>query len=129
MPLLLAIDAGTTSIKAGLYASDGSILALALEEYRLDTPSVDRVQLDPQVYWQACTRTVRRVVAQAGVQPRDLRAVGVSSQGETPVTIDWDGRPLYPAIVWLDNRAGEQAAKLSKEFSSRVYDVCGIQEV
>lgn len=128
MHLLLAIDAGTTSVKAGLFAPNGRMLALALEEYRLDTPTVERAQLDPQIYWQACVRTVRHVLDQAGVQARDIQALGVSSQGETTITLDREGLAIYPAIVWLDNRASDQAARLSKEFASQVYDVCGIQE-
>jgi xylulokinase len=129
MDLLLAIDAGTTSVKAGLFAPDGRIQALAREEYQLDTPSVERAQLDPQMYWQACVRTVRRVVEESGVRPSQIRALGVSSQGETTITLDRDGQAIYPAIVWLDNRAVDQAARLAKQFSSQVYDVCGVQEV
>ena len=113
MDLLLAIDAGTTSVKAGLFAPDGRMLALRREEYRLDTPSVERAQLDPQMYWQACVRTVRRVVEQAGVRPEQIHALGVSSQGETTITLGRDGQALYPALVWLDNRAVEQAAALA----------------
>jgi xylulokinase len=129
MDLLLAIDAGTTSVKAGLFAPDGHMLALSREEYRLDTPSVERAQLDPQMYWQACVRTVRRVVEQSGVCTDEIRALGVSSQGETTITLERDGQALYPAIVWLDNRATSQAARLAKQFSDRVYDVTGVQEI
>jgi sugar (pentulose or hexulose) kinase len=129
MDLLLAIDAGTTSIKAGLFAPDGRLLALSREEYRLDTPSVERAQLDPQIYWQACVRTVRRVIEESGVRPDEIRALGVSSQGETTITVDREGRAIYPALVWLDNRAVDQAAALAKQFADQVYDVCGVQEV
>jgi xylulokinase len=129
MDLLLAIDAGTTSIKAGLFSPDGHMLALSREEYRLDTPSVERAELDPQLYWQACVRTVRRVVEQSGVRADEIRSLGVSSQGETTITLEQDGQALYPAIVWLDNRATDQATRLAKQFSSQVYDVTGIQEI
>jgi sugar (pentulose or hexulose) kinase len=44
------------------------MLGLSREKYRLDTPSVGRARLDPQKYWQACLRTVRRSVEQAGVR-------------------------------------------------------------
>jgi xylulokinase len=129
MDLLLAIDAGTTSVKAGLFAPDGRMLALRREEYQLDTPSVERAQLDPQKYWQACVRTVRQVVEEAGVRPEQIRALGVSSQGETTITLDREGQAIYPAMVWLDNRAVDQAAALAKKFSDQVYDVCGVQEL
>ena len=129
MKILLGIDAGTTSVKAGLFASDGRMLGLSREEYRLETPSVERAQLDPQIYWEACIKTVGRAIDQAGVQPNDIQALGVSSQGETTITLDRSGNAIYPAMVWLDNRATAQAARLAERFSSQVYEVCGIQEI
>ena len=69
MELLLAIDAGTTSVKAGLFSPDGRCLGVGRQEYQLDTPAADRVQLDPEVYWQACVKTVREAIRQSGVTP------------------------------------------------------------
>jgi xylulokinase len=129
MDTLLAIDAGTTSVKAGLFSPDRRLLVAAREEYLLDTPSAERAQLDPRVYWQACINTVRQVIAQSRVNPREIRALCVSSQGETTISLGPQGQPLYPAMVWLDNRAGEQAARLAKQFSGNLYTVTGIPEM
>jgi sugar (pentulose or hexulose) kinase len=129
MDTLLAIDAGTTSVKAGLFSPDRRLLVAAREEYLLDTPSAERAQLDPRVYWQACINTVRQVVAQSEVNPGEIRVLCVSSQGETTISIGPQGQPLYPAMVWLDNRAGEQAAWLAKQFSGSLYTVTGIPEM
>jgi xylulokinase len=129
MDLLLGIDAGTTSVKAGLFSPDRQLLAVARQEYPLDTPLADRAELDPQVYWSACVQTVRRAVEAAGADPRAVRALAVSSQGETTITVDRSGRALYPAIVWIDNRATRQAGDLARQFSDRVYEVTGIQEI
>jgi sugar (pentulose or hexulose) kinase len=129
MDVLLAIDAGTTSVKAGLFSPDRRLLAAAREEYRLDTPSAERAQLDPGVYWQACIHTVRQVIAQSGVNPDAIRALCISSQGETTISISRQGQPLYPALVWLDNRAGEQAAWLAGQFSGSLYAMTGIPEM
>jgi len=129
MDLLLGVDAGTTSVKAGLFSPDHRLLAVAREEYRLDTPSAERAQLDPRVYWQACARTVRQVMSQSGADPRAVRALAVSSQGETTISLDSSGQPLYPAMVWLDNRASDQAARLARQFSDRLYETTGIQEM
>jgi xylulokinase len=129
MDLLIGIDVGTTSVKAGLFSVDHQQLAVAREEYRLDTPATDRAQLDPRVYWQACVRTVRQVIERSGINPADVRAIGVSSQGETTITLDRSGEPLYPAMVWLDNRASDQSARLAQQFSDRLYEITGIPEM
>ena len=129
MVILLAIDAGTTSVKAGLFSPDGRCLGVGRQEYQLETPAADRAQLDPEVYWQACIKTVRAALDQAGIQPGQVKAVAVSSQGETTITLDGEGRVIYPALVWLDNRATDQAALLADKFSRDAYTRTGIPEI
>ncbi len=129
MGLLLAVDAGTTSVKAGLFSSDGRCLGVGRQEYQLETPAPDRVQLDPEVYWQACIKTVRAVLKQSGSAPNQVSALAVSSQGETTITLDAHGRVIYPALVWLDNRATSQAALLARQFSQDLYARTGLPEV
>lgn len=130
MATLLGLDIGTTAVKAGLYADDGRLLAIAGEEYRLGTPAPDRTELDPERYWAGTCAAVRRVVAAAAVEPGSIEAVAVSSQGETVIPVDPDGRAIGPAIVWLDNRAAVEAGTLEARFGAdRIYDVTGIPSV
>ncbi len=81
------------------------------------------------MYWQACLKTVRAALEQAAIQPEQVKAVAVSSQGETTITLDKHGRTIYPALVWLDNRAIDQAAFLAKRFGPEVYARTGIPEI
>jgi len=129
MELLLGIDAGTTSIKAGIFDPGGRCLGIGRQEYQLETPAADRAQLDPEVYWQACQKTVREALTLSGVQPEQVLALAVSSQGETTITLDANGKAIYPALVWLDNRATEQAAFLAERFGGEVYERTGIPEI
>ena len=129
MQYLLAVDAGTTSVKAGLFAPDGRCLGVAREEYQLQSPAADRAELDPELYWQACIRTVREALHRSAVDPEDIKAIGVSSQGETTITLDAQGNAIYPALVWLDNRAADQAAFLAERFGKVVYARTGIPEI
>lgn len=127
MELLLGIDAGTTSVKSGLFSTDGHCFAVARQEYQLSTPRANWAELDPEIYWQACIATVRQVLQQADRD--DVTAIAVSSQGETVIALDAQGRPVYPAIVWLDNRAEREAEILAKKFAPEVYEKTGIPEI
>ncbi len=129
MELLLGIDAGTTSIKAGLFTPDGQCLAVVRQEYSLSTPQASWAELDPKIYWQACVATTQSVLAQAKVNSQEVVALSVSSQGETMIALDSTGRPVFPAIIWLDNRATHEAHTLAKKFSLDVYAVTGIPEI
>ncbi len=129
MPYLLGIDAGTTSVKAGIFAPDGRCMGIGREEYQLVAPAPDRAELNPEVYWRACVNTVRQALGLAGIKPDEIEALGVSSQGETTITLDAAGKPIYPALVWLDNRAVDQAASLAARFGGSVYSHTGIPEI
>jgi xylulokinase len=130
MATLLGLDIGTTAVKAGLFTDDGRMLAVAGEEYRLDTPAVDRAELDPERYWAATRIAVRRAVAAAGVDRASVGAIAVSSQGETVIPVAADGRPIGPALVWLDNRATAEARQIEQRFGAdRIYDVTGVPTV
>ena len=127
MELLLGIDAGTTSVKSGLFNADGKCLAVARQEYQLLTPRASWAELDPEIYWQACVSTTQKVLQQTGT--KDISAVSVSSQGETLIALDAYGKPVYPAIVWLDNRAEREASILAEKFTAEVYERTGIPEI
>ncbi|NUQ65769.1 MAG: hypothetical protein HUU20_25145 [Pirellulales bacterium] len=130
MQYLLSLDAGTTSLKGMLFDVHGRQAAWRLEEYELSKPAPDIVQLDPEVYWEAAKRAVRAVLATSGAAPQDVAAMGVTSQGETLIVVDRDGRPLRPAIVWLDNRTREQSEAIDRDFNSTtVYRVTGQPEM
>ena len=129
MKYLLSVDIGTTSVKAGLFDEKGICLAAALEEYALVTPAADRAELDARIYWQASKESINRVILQAAIDGHDIVAMTVSTQGETLIMLNEHGQPVGNAIVWMDNRAMEQARTLAAALGSDVYDVTGIPEV
>lgn len=130
MTLLLSIDAGTTSVKVAVFDQTGRMVASSLQEYGLQTPAQDWVELPAHVYWQSAVAGIREVLANPQVSAESVVAVGVTSQGETIIPVDRDGHPLRNAIVWLDNRAGEEAGRLSASFDlDRFYEITGLPDI
>ena len=127
---LLGLDAGTTSVKAALFDDQGRCLGLGREEYHLQTPSAEQAELDAEIYWQSSIKAIHTAISEAAVDPVKVRAIGVSSQGETTITLDDQGRQLRPAIVWLDNRSAPQAERLGSQFDHQdVYEITGVPEI
>lgn len=116
MNYILSVDLGTTALKVALFDKEGKLLALSRREYKLLTPTALSVELEIETYWDAFKEGVGEVLKLAEVDPKRIGALGISAQGETLILIDKDGRPLRNAIVWLDNRAQEEAEILAKEF-------------
>jgi xylulokinase len=130
MSRFLAIDAGTTSMKAAVFDLDGNLLAVDRQEYRLETPAPALVELDAEVYWAACCRAVRAVVEASATLPAEIASLCISSQGETLIPVDSDGRPLRRAIVWLDNRAVDEARLIREAFGDEtMYRISGQPEI
>ena len=126
MPSILAFDLGTTALKCALHDLEGNVLAKASEEYQLITPDTDSVEMEVETYWQAFKSAVTKVLKESGVNPTEIKALGVSAQGETLILVDRDGKPLRRAIVWLDNRAQAEADVLGETFGHRTaYQITG----
>jgi sugar (pentulose or hexulose) kinase len=130
MTLLLGLDVGTTSVKAGLYDASGGHLASGSQEYSLRHPAPARAELDATTYWAASVAAIRQALAAGHAPASEVAAIGVSSQGETLIPVDAAGRPVGPALVWLDSRAEAEAAEVSARFSdAEVYDRTGVPAV
>jgi xylulokinase len=123
---LLSVDLGTTAIKVALFDRDGTVLAKSTQEYALSTPTPLAVELDVETYWDAFRAGVAEVLRVSAVDPGAIRALGISAQGETLICADDDGRALRPAIVWLDNRAQDEAGILAATFGNEAaYRITG----
>ena len=130
MSYLLGIDAGTTSVKSVLFNFKGEVIGSSLQEYSLSTPKPDYVELNPEIYWVTCKRSVKELLKRSKISPDEIISVAISSQGETLIVLDKDGKPLRNAIVWLDNRSKEEAEILKKKFGEEeVYRITGQPQI
>jgi glycerol kinase len=105
MAFILALDAGTTSVRALVFDQKGSIVALAQKEFRQIYPQPGWVEHEPNEIWSAQIGVAHEALARAGIQAREVAAIGITNQRET--TVVWDrrsGEPLCNAIVWQDRR-------------------------
>ncbi|MCB5409280.1 glycerol kinase GlpK [Pseudogemmobacter faecipullorum] len=113
MPYILAIDQGTTSSRAILFDTALRPVASAQEEFRQIFPQPGQVEHDPADLWASVAATARAAIEKAGVNARQIAAIGITNQRETVLL--WDrrtGQPLHNAIVWQDRRTAAHCEKL-----------------
>jgi xylulokinase len=104
---LLAIDIGSSTCKAVVFATDGASLAQHSFSYVPEFPNPSFAELNPEKFWDAvrcCCRAVNRNLNDP------VQALCLSSHGETFVAVDARGRPLTNAVLNQDNRAVEESA-------------------
>jgi len=113
MKHILALDQGTTSSRAIVFDEHGAPRASAQREFRQIFPQPGWVEHDPQEIYVSQLETAREAIAEAGLDPTEVSAIGIANQRET--TLLWDrqsGEPLHNAIVWQDRRTTAKCAEL-----------------
>ena len=113
MTYLLALDQGTSSSRSIVFNADGHIVSQSQLELPQIFPQPGWVEHDPAEIWRTQLATARAALAQAKLQAKDIRAVGITNQRET--TVVWNratGQPIHHAIVWQDRRAEPTCVQL-----------------
>ena len=111
--LILAVDAGTTSVRAAVVGSHGAFLGRAVEPLVSLSPGPGRVEQDAEAVWAATRRVIAGALADAGRAADDLAAIGLTTQRASAVV--WDrrsGAPLSPLVIWSDLRGAARAGEL-----------------
>ena len=120
----LGIDIGTTSVKAAAFDDSLNMKASLTADYTLDSHG-DIVEFDANEYWSIVKGAIDELRAKV-----EIDALAVDTQCETMILTDKEGNPLCPAIVWLDNRATEEAQIIASHFGhKKVYEVTGQPEI
>jgi len=127
MKKYIGIDIGTTSLKAAVFDTEGNRLGLKKVDYTLDTDAESGfIEFNPECYIQMCEKVISELQDECG----EISALSIDTQGETLILTDEEGTPVYPAIVWLDNRATREADMIKEKFGNKlVYDVTGQPEI
>jgi glycerol kinase len=112
---VVSIDQGTTSTRCIIFDRRGQLVSVAQREHQQHFPRPGWVEHDAAEIWRNVQRVVPRALAQAGIAPEQVAAVGIANQRET--TVVWDrrtGAPVARAIVWQDTRTDGLVEELAK---------------
>jgi Sugar (pentulose and hexulose) kinases len=112
MPFAIGCDVGSQSLKAVVLTEDGQILATAGSPYQMIHKHSGWAEQDPAEYIHALSVAVHEAVVAAGIDPSEVRVLGLASQVDGVVPIDREQNPLRDAIIWLDRRAVDEAELL-----------------
>lgn len=117
-PLLLGIDLGTESCRVAVIDLTGRVRAVAAAGYPTSHPSPGWATQDPGAWWSAMVTASAAVLARTGIDPRSIVGVGYDATSLTLVPMSSSGAHLAPAIMWMDVRAVQQAARAATSDST-----------
>ncbi len=126
LPYLLGIDVSTTATKALLINAEGVVSAVASSEYPYSAPRPLWAEQDPALWWDGAMNSIRRVLADSGVNPADIAAVGLTGQMHGLVLLDGADQVLRPAILWNDQRTEAQCDEMRARLGrARLIEITG----
>ena len=106
--IILAIDSGTQSVRALLFDLHGNLLEkvrVPIEPYY--SPHPGWAEQRPELYWEMLCQACQQLWSQTTLSKERIAGVALTTQRSTVINVDKNGRPLRPAIVWLDQRRTE----------------------
>ena len=112
---ILSIDQGTTGTTAMVWDERGLPLGRAAREHTQYYPQPGWVEHDAEEIWAATLDVAQKALQEAGTEPAEITAVGITNQRETVVF--WErstGKPLAKAIVWQCRRTAPLCDELKK---------------
>ena len=126
MTLLLGIDLSTTGAKALLVDSEGRVIGSATTPLSLSTPYPLWSEQEPREWWEATTKSIARVLAEANAAGESIAAIGLTGQMHGLVVLDEKGEVLRPAILWNDQRCGAECDDIRARVSlERLVQITG----
>lgn len=123
--LLLAIDIGTTTVRAILFDLAGRRVGEARYEPPVLTPGPYMAEVDPRVRYDLAVRAVHDCLTQTGTRPEQVLALSLSGLQHALVPLDEAGRVLDNAMLWMDQRCAPQAEWLTREHGALLESTLG----
>ncbi len=102
---ILAIDNGTQSVRALVFDLKGNLVAksqVPLEAYFSEQPGW--AEQHPQYFWESLCQACQLLWTKMDLPKEAIAGVALTTQRATMVNLDREGKPLRPAVVWLDQR-------------------------
>jgi xylulokinase len=112
--VVLAIDLGTGGPKVGLVTAAGEVLGADFEPVGTSLLPGGGAEQRPQEWWDATTTAARRLLARHAAERDAVCAVATTAQWAGTVAVDRDGRPLCPALIWMDARGAPHVRRVAR---------------
>ncbi|MDX1575541.1 MAG: FGGY family carbohydrate kinase [Kiloniellales bacterium] len=108
--MYVGVDIGTQSLKAVVCNEVLEVAGEAAVSYEPSFPRPGWAEQDPALWERALAPAVARALANAGIAPDDVRALGIAGQLDGCIAVGRDGTALAPALIWMDRRSVAEVA-------------------
>ena len=124
MSYLIGIDIGTSGAKTVLFSDNGSVIASYISEYPLYQPKNGWAEQNPSDWLKSTFDGIKSVLCSSGVNPADIKGIGLSGQMHGLVMLDKNYQVIRPSIIWCDVRTAEECEQITNTIGKeRLVDI------
>ena len=113
MTYVIGIDGGTEGLRAHIFDVSGRSHGVGKGSYITNFPEPGQAEQNPEDWWAAAGVAVREALAVSKINPEQISAIACDTTSCTVVALDYTGKPLRPALLWMDVRAHREAADIA----------------
>lgn len=122
-PYLMGIDIGAGSLKTMIIDLQGNVVGSASKDIVTSSPQPRWSEQNPMDWWEAVKETVPKSIAIAKIKADEIAAISFSAGAHTPVLEGANGEILRPAILWNDQRSGQETQELKDKHWDRILEI------
>jgi D-ribulokinase len=116
--MYIGVDVGTSSVRAGIFTSDGMLMGLGVTSIHIFNPQPDVYEQSSDDIWNAVCSSVRKALELSGIDKKEIRGIGFDATCSL-VVLDTNKKPLPllsqgNVIMWMDHRSHHEALELSQ---------------
>ncbi len=109
---VIGVDAGTESVRVGIFDLHGKVVSSAHEPYQTYFPQPGHAEQNPCDWWESLGVACTKAMQDGNIDPDDVKGLAVDSTSCSVVALDKDMSPLRPCLMWMDVRSAEQSAEI-----------------
>jgi xylulokinase len=121
----LGLDIGSSSIKAAIIDVDSCKVVASVKypenEMKIDSPQKNWAEQSPEDWWSYTLQAIQLALSTSGIEPSEIKSIGISYQMHGLVAVDQDGNTVRPSIIWCDSRAIESGEALASKMNTEVF--------
>ena len=110
--LLAGVDVGTSGVKVVLFDPAGRLVGLGRASHQVECPHPGWAQTEPKLWWQGFLGALQQACDAGEIEPGTIAAIGLSVLFPAVAPLDIQGRALYPALLYSDQRSLPQVREI-----------------
>ncbi len=118
MNYVIGIDIGTSGTKSVLFDEKGGVIASSTAEYPMYQPQNGWAEQKPDDWWNAVVYTVYDIIRSSGIDPSDIKGVGMSGQMHGLVMLGENNEVLMDSIIWCDQRTARECEEMTQKIGA-----------